>query len=354
MDAMVESALQHCLPCQAVTPNPQSAQPLKMSPLPQSEWNELAADFSGPWPNGEYFLVVIDEFSRFPIVERVNSTSARCVIPVLDRIMSLLGVPVVLKTDNGPPWTSTEFAQFANYLGFKHRKITPLWPASNSIVERFMASLRRTLQTARIENRCLQQALNAFLRAYRTTPHPSTNKSPSEILLHRTVKTTLPDFHTAQHNDDNELRYRDESAKSKMKEYADQRRHAKTHNFAIGDTVLVHIPKQNKLSPFYNPQPYQITHIKGTMVTAERQGHTITRNASFFKKFSGEVSAKIQQETETADNDDDDVTIPVQQFPGNPQPVQQPAQPPPQPPQQRRYPFRNNRGLPQRLNDYIV
>ena len=128
----------------------------------------------------------------------------------------------------------------------------------------------------------------------------------------------------------------------------------KTHNFAIGDTVLVQVQKQNKLTPFYNPQPYQITHIKGTMITAERQGHTISRNASFFKKFSGEVSAKIQQEAETADNDDDDVTIPVQQFPGNPQPVQQPAQPPPQPPQQRRYPFRNNRGLPQRLNDYIV
>ena len=74
----------------------------------------------------------------------------------------------------------------------------------------------------------------------------------------------------------------------------------------------------------------------------------------FFEKFTGEVSSQIQPETETEDNDnDDDVTIPVQQFPGQPQPVQQSA-PPPQPPQQRRYPFRNNRGLPQRLNDYIV
>ena len=33
--------------------------------------------YSGPFPTGEYLLVVIDAYSRFPEVEIVHSTSAR-------------------------------------------------------------------------------------------------------------------------------------------------------------------------------------------------------------------------------------------------------------------------------------
>ena len=52
---------------------------------------------------GDYCLVVIDEYSRFPVVELVKSTSARSVIPVLDKIFATHGFPETLKTDNGPP-----------------------------------------------------------------------------------------------------------------------------------------------------------------------------------------------------------------------------------------------------------
>ena len=46
------------------------------------------------------------------------------VIPKLDRIFAAYGVPKVVKSDNGPPFNGGEFAQFAKYLGFKHRKVT--------------------------------------------------------------------------------------------------------------------------------------------------------------------------------------------------------------------------------------
>ena len=41
-------------------------------------------DFWGPLPNGEHMLVIIDEYSRYPEVEFVQSTSAEAVIPHLD------------------------------------------------------------------------------------------------------------------------------------------------------------------------------------------------------------------------------------------------------------------------------
>ena len=43
-------------------------------------------DFYGPLPSGEYLLVLIDRYSRFPEVEIVKSTKASVIILKLDRI----------------------------------------------------------------------------------------------------------------------------------------------------------------------------------------------------------------------------------------------------------------------------
>ena len=74
-----------------------------MTPLPSGPWNMLAMDFLGPFPSGDYLLVVTDGYSRFPEVEIVKSTSAKSVIPKLDAIFARQGIPDELKTDNGPP-----------------------------------------------------------------------------------------------------------------------------------------------------------------------------------------------------------------------------------------------------------
>ena len=89
-----------------------------------ARWREVSIDFCDV--AGHYVLVVIDDYSRFPEVEVVHSTSAKAVISKLDCIFATYGVPQVVKSDNGPPCNGGEFAQFAKYLGFKHRKVSPL------------------------------------------------------------------------------------------------------------------------------------------------------------------------------------------------------------------------------------
>ena len=59
-----------------------------MTTLPSDPWMEVAVDLAGPFPSGEYLLVVIDEYSRFPEVGVISSTSAKTVIPHLDMIFS--------------------------------------------------------------------------------------------------------------------------------------------------------------------------------------------------------------------------------------------------------------------------
>ena len=67
--------------------------------MPERPWDTLHMDFYGPLPSGEYLLVVIDRYSRFPEVELLRSIEASSVIPKLDRIFAIHGIPGIIKTD---------------------------------------------------------------------------------------------------------------------------------------------------------------------------------------------------------------------------------------------------------------
>ncbi|GAB1600597.1 hypothetical protein Ahia01_000337700 [Argonauta hians] len=45
-------------------------------------------DFSGPFPSGEYILVVVDDYSRYPEIEIVSSTSVKSTLPKLHAIFA--------------------------------------------------------------------------------------------------------------------------------------------------------------------------------------------------------------------------------------------------------------------------
>ncbi|CAB3992629.1 Retrovirus-related Pol poly from transposon [Paramuricea clavata] len=119
IDQQAEEMIKYCLPCQAANPE-SKLELLKMSPLPLGPWQNVAADFYDPLPTGQTLMVVIDEYSRFVEVEIVSSTSAAAAIPKLDKIFATHGIPDLLKTDNGPPFTNHAFKVFATELGFKH------------------------------------------------------------------------------------------------------------------------------------------------------------------------------------------------------------------------------------------
>jgi hypothetical protein len=54
--------------------------------LPDSVWTELSMDFCGLYPNRQYIMVVMDEYSRYPVVETLTTVSTKSVIPLLDKI----------------------------------------------------------------------------------------------------------------------------------------------------------------------------------------------------------------------------------------------------------------------------
>ena len=54
-------------------------------------------------PTGYYFIVIIDEFSRFPVAEITKCLTAEKITPILDKVFSMFSYPRQIKTDNGPP-----------------------------------------------------------------------------------------------------------------------------------------------------------------------------------------------------------------------------------------------------------
>ena len=137
-------------------------------------------------------------------------------------------------------------------------------------------------------------------RSRQTTPPPPPPPPPAAF-----VQRKLPELaatcdlvnkhHIAKKNDN--------QRKLKAKEYNETREHAAEHEIKIGDIVLVKQEKKNILTTHFDPTPYHVTFIKGTMITAENNFQSITRNISFLKKLD---AAPISDDDDGSDFDDDE------------------------------------------------
>ena len=136
MNGAVEKKVKFCLAYQAATPETKR-EPVQMPPL----------DFKELFPG--YLPVVTDDYSLYP----VHTTAYKIVIPHFEKTFAEFGVPEVVRSDNGPTFNGKEFKVFANALGFKHCKVKPLRPRANGEVERFMRTLKKSIEAAKREHR---------------------------------------------------------------------------------------------------------------------------------------------------------------------------------------------------------
>ena len=294
IDRQAKEAVNSCLMCQA-NGFDSRPDPLKMSLLSPEPWHTVHTDFCGPLPTGEYLLVVIDAYSRFPEVDVVRSTSAAAIIPKYDRIFATHGIPNIVRSDNGPPFQSDEIKEYMKLCGIKHKRITPLWPQANSEAERFMKPLMKAVRSAHAEGKHWKKHLYQFLLNYRTTPHATTGHAPATLLFGRKIHNKLPQIASTL-SFDKEVRAVDQIAKEKMKEKADTKRRAQKSSIDIGQTVLVRQKKENKFTTRFDPRPFKVVRKSGTMVTAYRDGKYITRNISLFKAFDERAKKSEEEE----------------------------------------------------------
>ena len=222
----------------------------------------------------------------------------------LDRMFSVHGIPLSIKTDNAANLVSDEFEDFLRENGvWLHSNTTPLWPQANGEVERQNRTLLKALKIAYAEKRDMKKELYRFLLAYNSTPHQTTGVSPAELLFGRQIRTKMPELSKLEHKEisdhfsvhqkslpeykkDESVRDRDAERKMIGKEYADERRNASESSVKVGDEVLVKQKKSNKLSLNFEKEPYTVLDKHGSQLTVQSpSGKTIKRNVTFTKPF---------------------------------------------------------------------
>ena len=101
MNQQIENIVQICFNCQIAT-NTFHTKPAKMTKRPQQPWDQL--DFCGPFPSGEYAMVLTDQFSRYPEVEFIRSTATAPIREKLKKIFATHGVPKTASVNR--QWTT--------------------------------------------------------------------------------------------------------------------------------------------------------------------------------------------------------------------------------------------------------
>ena len=209
---------------------------MKRAELPTQPWQDLAADLLGPLPTGEYLLVVLDYFSRFievAISKSVTSSKLIC----LEATYATHGLPLSIKTDNGPQFTSEEFEAYLKNNNTEHRTSNPLWLQAKGEVGRENRSLLKAMRVGRSEGRDWQKELQKFLLGFRSTPHTTTGVSPAKLLIGREICSKLPDVEELRSvSSDSEVLDRDRGMKQKGKDYADNLRGACESNLRSSST----------------------------------------------------------------------------------------------------------------------
>lgn len=188
MDKAVEEYVVRCRRCAEVAKDPPK---VESQPWPETTkpWVRLHVDYAGPI-SGQYFLVVVDSYSKWPEIYVVRRPSTSETLLHLRQLFGRFGTPNVLVSDNGTQFTSLEFAEFCKQNGIEHVRTPPYHPKSNGQAEKFVDILKRALLKMGGEGN-VEEALQQFLISYRITPSPNCQdgKSPAEIMFGRPIRT---------------------------------------------------------------------------------------------------------------------------------------------------------------------
>jgi len=171
--------VQTCSECtKSQTPR---AEPLIPTTLPELPWQKVATDLF-EWKGANY-LLIIDYYSRWIEIARLEQTTSQCVINHMSSIFARYGIPEIVMSDNGPQYDSNAFKLFAREYRFQHNTSSPYFPQSNGEAERAVKTVKGLLQKA-------SDPYLAML-AYRATPL-AVGYTPSELLMGRKLRTTVP------------------------------------------------------------------------------------------------------------------------------------------------------------------
>lgn len=185
MNSQIADMVSHCQACLTYRKqnNKESLIPHK---IPSRAWSKLGVDifhFAG-----RPYLIVIDYFSKYIEVNKLNTMTSLEVIDNLKNIFSRQGIPEILMSDNGPEFNSSYFKCFETEWKFRHITSSPRYPQSNGQVERAVQIVKNMLKKTHYD----QTDFRLALLEYSNSPISADLASPAQLLNNRSLRGILP------------------------------------------------------------------------------------------------------------------------------------------------------------------
>ena len=244
MTSDIENAVKDCVKC-AEHQNRLQREPLKPTATPDYPFCEVGTDLFEF--GAKNYIVLVDYYSKFIEVDELSyTTTTSCVIQALRAQFCRHGIPRILRSDNGPQFSSFEFAEFCKQYDIEHRTSSPYHQQANGEAERAIQTVKK------LWKKCGDKDL--ALLDYRTTPLEGVLLSPAQLAMGRRPRNLLPCSAkllepTAYHAAAVKLHF--DGTKKQQKYYYDKGSSATEHKpLEVGEPVMVqpHI-KQAKWQP---------------------------------------------------------------------------------------------------------
>ena len=131
-----------------------------------------------------HFLIVVDVFSKYFLVRKLANSSSAAVCAEIATIITELGLPHIISSDNGPYYNSKEFQQLLQCYNITHQTSSPHHPRSNGFVERMVGVAKKLMDKAGSEGK----PWISGLYEYRVTPQSGSIASPLQLITQRTPR----------------------------------------------------------------------------------------------------------------------------------------------------------------------
>ena len=173
----IQELIERCIICQEHG----KSQPIVgiTQELPPFPWHTLATDIFY-WKRMD-FLIVADVFSKYFLVRKLINSTSTAVCVEIATIVTELGLPHVIRSDNGPCYSSKEFQQMLQRYNITHHTSSPHHPRSNGFVERMVGVAKKLMDKAGSEGK----PWISGLYEYRVTPQSGSIASPLQLLTQR-------------------------------------------------------------------------------------------------------------------------------------------------------------------------
>ena len=140
------------------------------------------------------FLIVADVFSKYITVRKFPNSTSAAVCTELSMIVTELGLPHIIRSNNGPCYNSEEFQHFLQCYNITQQTSSPNHPRSNGFIERMIGVAKKLMDKAGKEGKLWISGLFD----YRVTPQSGSIASPLQLMTWHTPKEkNLPQLPSA-------------------------------------------------------------------------------------------------------------------------------------------------------------